>query len=444
MQNLLKEEGIKHLVQMEIYLHFGFLSTLFNLVLSSVRFHGNPQQGSSLGKQYKQGYVEILNRGSWRRLAATFFDDNDATVICKMMGYKLGGQHVRQNQISNRNAGKYATLGSLACTGHEESIESCPHASHSNNPWFHYFGISPVVVRCFTRASHTCATYRCPPQSSCYMRYSYPTCQCQRSGFKYWKLRNVCEDINECRERIPCSRNAYCYNTPGSYVCRCKSGFQGNGRVCSSKCNSHRCPSNSLCSLWNGNPRCNCRSGYVAKGNSCVSNNQRSSTGSSANKSGKKVNAEKIHLIVGAILGGAVVILLMALIFYKVRQRSLHTAPADRTNATPNNHSITGTTNVFVITNPSTSNNSNDRMFDQLPNYFTLYPDGITNSGTSQLGEAPSYEDVIGGGNHYDSLATVNPGNPGGQCEASANSNPYDNVAYESQGPFEPPPPYEE
>uniref|UniRef100_A0A7M5WV99 Uncharacterized protein n=1 Tax=Clytia hemisphaerica TaxID=252671 RepID=A0A7M5WV99_9CNID len=46
-----------------------------------------------------------------------------------------------------------------------------------------------------------------------------------------------CEDINECVSknqvtRHQCHRKANCYNTPGSYRCKCNPGWQGNGRNC--------------------------------------------------------------------------------------------------------------------------------------------------------------------------------------------------------------------
>ena len=41
-------------------------------------------------------------------------------------------------------------------------------------------------------------------------------------------------DVDECAiaETNECHSNAVCNNTGGSYVCRCKSGFQGDGRNC--------------------------------------------------------------------------------------------------------------------------------------------------------------------------------------------------------------------
>ena len=40
-------------------------------------------------------------------------------------------------------------------------------------------------------------------------------------------------DIDECAtNRDDCSVNADCINTDGSFQCRCRSGFEGDGRVC--------------------------------------------------------------------------------------------------------------------------------------------------------------------------------------------------------------------
>ena len=41
-------------------------------------------------------------------------------------------------------------------------------------------------------------------------------------------------DIDECLN-VSCHVNADCLDTPGSYICRCKTGFKGNGTFCESK-----------------------------------------------------------------------------------------------------------------------------------------------------------------------------------------------------------------
>ena len=44
-------------------------------------------------------------------------------------------------------------------------------------------------------------------------------------------------DIDECvsAETNECDPNALCTNTDGSYICRCLSGYQGDGRNCTGK-----------------------------------------------------------------------------------------------------------------------------------------------------------------------------------------------------------------
>ena len=40
-------------------------------------------------------------------------------------------------------------------------------------------------------------------------------------------------DINECeQEPYPCDESAICYNTDGSFYCKCQEGFSGDGFEC--------------------------------------------------------------------------------------------------------------------------------------------------------------------------------------------------------------------
>ena len=48
--------------------------------------------------------------------------------------------------------------------------------------------------------------------------------------------------MDECTQRDgadgalhDCDANATCYNTPGSFICVCKDGFNGDGRTCNCK-----------------------------------------------------------------------------------------------------------------------------------------------------------------------------------------------------------------
>ena len=42
-------------------------------------------------------------------------------------------------------------------------------------------------------------------------------------------------DINECQTNFPCHSNATCNNTDGSYLCKCDSGYSGDGFTCAGK-----------------------------------------------------------------------------------------------------------------------------------------------------------------------------------------------------------------
>lgn len=59
-------------------------------------------------------------------------------------------------------------------------------------------------------------------------------CECL-PGFRRVDKFN-CAEINECQtDRHGCHANADCINTLGSYHCRCKKGYEGNGTVCTRK-----------------------------------------------------------------------------------------------------------------------------------------------------------------------------------------------------------------
>lgn len=42
-----------------------------------------------------------------------------------------------------------------------------------------------------------------------------------------------CQDIDECTDsNHDCDENAKCINTVGDYTCACNAGYEGNGRTC--------------------------------------------------------------------------------------------------------------------------------------------------------------------------------------------------------------------
>jgi hypothetical protein len=104
-------------------------------------------------------------------------------------------------------------------------------------------------------------------------------------------IKPIILDINECNDN-PCSINATCFNTPGSFSCSCNSGFAGNGFLCSgtfslsslslpyyqsfftdiNECaaQTDNCTANSSCVNTVGSYICPCLPGYATNGSACI------------------------------------------------------------------------------------------------------------------------------------------------------------------------------
>ncbi len=85
----------------------------------------------------------------------------------------------------------------------------------------------------------------------------------------------VCVDVNECAQPTsPCSANATCSNSVGSYACACNSGFQGTGAVCDDidecQINSGGCSPDAICQNYEGGNFCICKPGYSGSGQVCA------------------------------------------------------------------------------------------------------------------------------------------------------------------------------
>ncbi|CAO2838224.1 unnamed protein product [Amaranthus hypochondriacus] len=64
-------------------------------------------------------------------------------------------------------------------------------------------------------------------------------CQCKHGYGGNPYMPRGCIDIDECKQENDCEKAAYCYNTVGSYYCKCPKGYHGDGTT-SSHCISNR------------------------------------------------------------------------------------------------------------------------------------------------------------------------------------------------------------
>uniref|UniRef100_A0A0A9XFE0 Fibulin-2 n=4 Tax=Lygus hesperus TaxID=30085 RepID=A0A0A9XFE0_LYGHE len=126
----------------------------------------------------------------------------------------------------------------------------------------------------YSTCVNTFGSYRCeglerssaPPTSRDFTRRSCPT------GYKTTNTQQGCEDIDECIDD-PCDSTQECNNTPGSYSCGCKPGFQKDdftgGCVDVNECqlNPNACREGERCDNSPGSYGCvriaSCGTGYT-------------------------------------------------------------------------------------------------------------------------------------------------------------------------------------
>ena len=81
----------------------------------------------------------------------------------------------------------------------------------------------------------------------------------------------IVEDKDECISDKPCDENAVCNNTVGSFLCGCKSGFSGDGFICTdmNECFTAPCDRNGFCTNTPGSFNCTCNAALTGDGFSC-------------------------------------------------------------------------------------------------------------------------------------------------------------------------------
>ncbi|CAD5116778.1 DgyrCDS5627 [Dimorphilus gyrociliatus] len=126
---------------------------------------------------------------------------------------------------------------------------------------------------------------KCNKRASCRVKDGVRSCHCKRgwigNGYK------GCTDENECKTGThKCSKDANCINEVGGYDCKCKRGFTGDGRVCIplppcekgfernednkcidiNECERSPCHENAKCFNTRGSYKCKCAKGFRGDG----------------------------------------------------------------------------------------------------------------------------------------------------------------------------------
>ena len=103
-----------------IFLHAGNIFCLTDIL---VRLQGPSSENGT-------GRVEVFYAGEWGTVCDDNWDINDATVVCRQLGYKYAVRPIREGGAST-GVGKI-WLDEVGCLGSEKSLSFCPHNGWEN------------------------------------------------------------------------------------------------------------------------------------------------------------------------------------------------------------------------------------------------------------------------------------------------------------------------
>lgn len=87
----------------------------------------------------------MFYKGRWGTICNRGWDMNDATVVCRQLGYKYGNV-IRGGPLRPDGIGQI-WLSHVECTGREQNLTSCSHSGWGNNDCRHY---QDAGVECFS------------------------------------------------------------------------------------------------------------------------------------------------------------------------------------------------------------------------------------------------------------------------------------------------------
>ena len=87
--------------------------------------HTGPLLRLAGGSSYNEGRVEVNYNGEWGTVCDDGWDDTDAGVVCRQLGFESSGTAVGSAGFGQGSGPIW--LDSVTCTGSESTLASCSH-----------------------------------------------------------------------------------------------------------------------------------------------------------------------------------------------------------------------------------------------------------------------------------------------------------------------------
>ena len=95
------------------------------------------------GSSFNEGRVEVNYNGEWGTVCDDGWDDTDAGVVCRQLGFGSSGTAIR-SAFFGQGLGSI-WLDSVTCTGNESTLASCGHLGVGVTRSCHHFEDAGVI-----------------------------------------------------------------------------------------------------------------------------------------------------------------------------------------------------------------------------------------------------------------------------------------------------------
>ena len=104
------------------------------------------------GNSYNEGRVEVNYNGQWGTVCDDGWDDTDAGVVCRQLGFGSSGTAIGSAGFGQGSGSIW--LDSVTCTGNESILASCGHVGINITSDCNH--TKDAGVRCETQSMYVC------------------------------------------------------------------------------------------------------------------------------------------------------------------------------------------------------------------------------------------------------------------------------------------------